>query len=88
MAMRDAHLDHLVVTAASREAGMAWVEAALGVPLQIGGDHTSMGTHNALLRLGDDQYLQVISIDPTATAPDRPRWFELDRVDPDPPHVW
>ena len=42
-----------------------------------------MGTHNALLRLGDDQYLEVVSIDPNALAPDRPRWFGLDLVDPD-----
>ena len=39
-----------------------------------------MGTHNALLRLGGDAYLEVIAIDPGAPAPDRPRWFGLDEL--------
>lgn len=38
-----------------------------------------MGTHNALLRLGETSYLEVIAIDPGATFPGRPRWFQLDR---------
>ena len=37
-----------------------------------------MGTHNRLLRLGANAYLEVLAIDPDATAPHRPRWFELD----------
>ncbi len=38
-----------------------------------------MGTHNCLLRLGDALYLEVISINPYAKDPERPRWFRLDR---------
>jgi hypothetical protein len=37
-----------------------------------------MATHNHLLRLGDAVFLEVIAIDPAATAPPRPRWFQLD----------
>lgn len=74
----DARLDHLVVTAPSLEAGVAWVQAGLGVTMQRGGRHPGMGTHNALLRLGDRCYLEVIAIDPNAPAPKRPRWFGLD----------
>jgi len=76
-------LDHIVVVAGAREAGTAWVEESLGVPLQAGGEHERMGTHNALLRLGEKQYLEVISVNPMAPAPNRPRWFELDRLMPD-----
>ncbi len=50
----------------------------LGVPLQPGGHHPRMGTHNALLRLGETTYLEVIAIDPAAPSPNRPRWFRLD----------
>lgn len=50
----------------------------LGVPLQPGGRHPRMGTHNALLRLGETSYLEVIAIDPGAPSLDRPRWFQLD----------
>jgi hypothetical protein len=72
-------LDHLVITAGSRAAGMAYVADALGVAMREGGEHPRMGTHNALLGLGEAEYLEVIAADPDAPAPARPRWFELDR---------
>jgi hypothetical protein len=70
--------DHLVVAAASLDAGCAFVAARLGVRPQPGGRHDAMGTHNALLRLGARLYLEVIAVDPDAAAPARPRWFDLD----------
>ena len=80
-----AQLDHLVVTAPSLESGIKWVEGILGVTMQAGGAHPRMGTHNALLRLGDSAYLEVLAIDPAAPPAGRPRWFELDRVSPGSP---
>jgi len=44
-----------------------------------------MATHNLLLALGPDVYLEVICADPKAAAPTRPRWFGLDRVRPGTP---
>ena len=76
--MPETRLDHLVVTAASREAGVAWISSLLGVPLELGGEHPAMGTHNALLRLGESLYLEVLAVNPNAAAPGRPRWFGLD----------
>lgn len=73
-------LDHLVVAAAGLDAGAAWLEAHLGVPLAPGGKHTAMGTHNRLLKLGPRLYLELIAIDPEAPAPGRPRWFGLDEA--------
>ena len=72
-------LDHLVVTCADLPEGTAWLEEALGVATQAGGRHARMGTHNRLLSLGPDEYLEVIAPDPEAKAPGRPRWFALDR---------
>jgi len=71
-------LDHLAVSAATLEEGVARVEAALGVTLAPGGKHPHMATHNRLLGLGD-LYLEVIAADPGAPIPAWPRWFDLDR---------
>jgi len=80
-----AHIDHLVVAAASLVEGVAWCEATLGVTPGPGGAHALFGTHNRLLRLRSNEhpraYLEIIAIDPTATPTRQPplrRWFDLD----------
>jgi hypothetical protein len=73
-----AELDHLIVAARTLDEGAAWIEERLGVAPVPGGKHASMGTHNRLLGLGHRVYLEVIAIDPGASAPARPRGFELD----------
>lgn len=75
-------IDHIVVTSLSLESGAEFIRQTLGVELQPGGEHTQMGTHNLLLRLGESLYLEVISPNPKAPAPGRPRWFDLDNLSP------
>jgi hypothetical protein len=77
-ALPDLAVDHLIVGAASLPAGIEWAESRLGVRAHAGGEHVAMGTHNALFGLGPRLYLEIIAIDPDATAPARPRWFDLD----------
>lgn len=72
-------LDHLAVSASTLEDGVATVEAALGAALAPGGQHPHMATHNRLLSLGPDLYLEVIAADPAQPRPGWPRWFDLDR---------
>jgi hypothetical protein len=73
--------DHLIIAAKSLQAGIDHVETLLQVPLKQGGQHVNMGTHNGLLRLGDNCYLEVISIDPSLSIPGRSRWFGLDSAE-------
>ncbi|HSP19006.1 MAG TPA: VOC family protein [Myxococcaceae bacterium] len=72
-------LDHVVIAASSLDTGSPVLERALNVPLSGGGQHTKMGTHNRLLRLGADAYLELIAVDPEGRRPERPRWFTLDQ---------
>lgn len=72
-------LDHIAISGETLEAARRFVEDALGEPLQPGGEHAVFHTHNALLVLEDGLYLEAIAINPDAPAPDRPRWFDLDR---------
>jgi len=76
--MQPCALDHLVVAARSLEEGVAHVRERLGVEVPYGGTHPLMGTHNCLMRLGETAFLEVISVDPQASSPNRPRWYALD----------
>lgn len=80
--MLTSSLDHITVTCTNLEQGADFVERALGVRPGPGGQHPRMGTHNLLLRLGDTAFLEVIAVDPSASAPGRPRWFALDKLAP------
>ena len=71
-------LDHLAVVARTLDEGTTYVEAILGAKLSPGGKHPDMGTHNRLLSLGPQVYLEVIAVDNDAPKPQHRRWFNLD----------
>jgi catechol 2,3-dioxygenase-like lactoylglutathione lyase family enzyme len=73
-----AELDHIAVIAPDLASGIAWLREVLGVEAPRGGAHPEMGTHNHLLRLGDDVFVEVIAVDPAAPRPAHRRWFGLD----------
>lgn len=74
-------LDHITVVARTLDEGSEFIRNALGVDIPEGGAHPRMGTHNRLMSLGSDVFLELIAIDPDAEEPRRPRWFNLDRFD-------
>jgi hypothetical protein len=71
-------LDHLTIVAPSLEVGAAHVRDQLGINMPVGGKHPEMGTHNLVLRLSDEVFIEVIAVDPAANRPSHPRWFGLD----------
>jgi hypothetical protein len=91
--MPELALDHLTIAAASLGEGIAFIEQRLGVNIPLGGKHPIMNTHNAVMRIGNGLYLEVISADPGAGPAQRPRWFGLDdpvarrRLDVDGPYL-
>ena len=71
--------DHLVVGSATLAEGIDHLKRLTGAVAVAGGQHATMGTHNALMKLGPTVYLEVLAIDPEAPPPGRPRFFDLDR---------
>lgn len=71
-------LDHLTVIAPTLAEGVAHVRSCIDVDVPFGQRHAYMGTHNHLLQLGDQVYLEIVALDPKGEPPGRPRWFGLD----------
>lgn len=71
-------IDHLVIGARTLTEGVNYVKDLLGVDMTYGGVHPKMGTHNHLMQLGNDAFLEIIAVNHDSEPPYRPRWFGLD----------
>src|SRR5215510_12628828 len=73
-------VDHIVYGVDDLQAGIDELAGRLGVRAAPGGKHVGRGTHNALLELGGDSYLEIIALDPDQAQAASPVAFALDRI--------
>ncbi len=73
-------LDHIVFGAINLEEGTLFVESILQAKLSDIGYHKDMGTHNRVIRISEDVYLEVIAIDPKMKKLKNRKWFNLDNL--------
>lgn len=72
-------LDHIVVTVPELASALDACEQRLGVRPEPGGEHPQFGTHNALLTLGGDSYIELIARRPDSPDVVGPIPFGLDQ---------
>jgi hypothetical protein len=77
--LREPVLDHLVYATPDLAATCHDLESRLGVRASGGGQHPERGTHNALISIGPEAYLEIIAPDPLQPEI-RSVWFGIDQL--------
>ena len=73
-------IDHIVYAVPDLEQAMQDFESKTGVAPAFGGYHTHQGTKNAIVNIGQEAYLEIITVDPANEAISGPRWMGVDLI--------
>ncbi|MBW2290742.1 MAG: VOC family protein [Deltaproteobacteria bacterium] len=73
-------LDHIVYAVPDLEGAIDEFTRRLGSAPAFGGRHEGLGTHNAILPLAGETYVELIAADPGLPAPNQQRPFGLDSL--------
>jgi len=74
-------IDHLVYAVADLDTALDDFEQRTGVRPTYGGQHIGLGTHNAVLDLGNAAYVELLAPDPSQPESSGPLAFGIDALD-------
>ncbi len=74
----DSKIDHIVYAVSNLDEAINSFEQQLGVRPIFGGHHSTFGTKNALINLGNQLYFELLAVDTNNTKVNTPRWMGVD----------
>lgn len=74
-------IDHIVFCAPTLESGIDYILKHTGIKATYGGRHLSRGTHNAIFKLGNHSYFEILAPDPENKGIPPPRWMGVDLIE-------
>ena len=77
------NIDHIVYAVANLERSIEIFTKATGLKVYPGGEHPDWGTHNAIVRIGEQTYLEFIAKKKSSQPVHKQTWMGLDLIESD-----